>query len=91
MAKNQAKAKQHPRLNFCYLKGIWFLHSRYELKVIGHILKNVQSGKCVCFNEIISLIRMEMKMKIKKLSHRYDIKIDLGLDMDTNIVNIKCT
>ena len=50
----------------------------------------MQSGKCVCFNEIISLIRMEMKMKIKKLSHRYDIKIDLGLDMDTNIVNIKC-
>ena len=31
---------------------------------------------------------MKMKMKMKK-DHIYTTKIDLGLDMDTNIVNIK--
>ena len=31
---------------------------------------------------------MKMKMKMKNRLHRYD-KIDLGLDMGTNIVNIK--
>ena len=30
-----------------------------------------------------------MKMKKKNRPHRYK-QIDLGLDMDTNIVNIKC-
>ena len=34
---------------------------------------------------------MEMKMKKKNRSHRYDINrpTDLGLDMVTNIINIK--
>ena len=31
---------------------------------------------------------MKMKMKMKNRLHRYD-KIDLGLDMGTNIENIK--
>ena len=34
------------------------------------------------------LITMKMKMKIKK-DHVNTIKVDLGLDMETNIVNIK--
>ena len=32
---------------------------------------------------------MDMKVKMKIISHRYDIKLDLDLDMDTNIVNCK--
>ena len=31
-----------PRLNFCYLKIIRFLHPRYHPKIAGDILKNVQ-------------------------------------------------
>ena len=31
---------------------------------------------------------MKMKMKVKNASHRHDIYIDLGLDMDTNIPKI---
>ena len=41
LAKNPAKAKQHPRLNFCYLKIIPTLHLLH-LKLIQDILKNVQ-------------------------------------------------
>ena len=76
------------RLNFRYLKIIHFLHPRYYPKIVGHILKNKQKYKCVCIHEIIRLITMKMKMKIKK-DHINTLKVDLGLDMDTNIVNIK--
>ena len=34
------------------------------------------------------IIIMKLKMKMTKRSHRFDI-IDAGLDMDTNIVNVK--
>ena len=74
-------------LNFSYLRGIRFLHPRYHPKVIGHIKNNVHKYKCGCFNEIMSLITMKMKMKIKKTSQRY---IDPGLDINANILNIKC-
>ena len=32
---------------------------------------------------------MKMRLKMKNRSHIYDIYIDLGLDMDTNIINVK--
>ena len=44
LAKNKAKAKQHPEAELWCLKIIRFLHSRYQPKIIGDILKNVQ--KC---------------------------------------------
>ena len=38
------------RSNFCYLKVIRILHSRYHSKIIGHILKNDH----VCSNAPVS-------------------------------------
>ena len=61
------------RLNFCYLKTIQILHSRYYSKLIGHILKYKKKNNSVCIHEIIRLIIMKMKMKIKNRSYRYDI------------------
>ena len=58
------------RLNFCYLKIIQILHPRYHPKKMGHILKNKQKNKCVCTHEIIRLIIMEMKIKMKIRSDR---------------------
>ena len=60
-------------LNFCYLQITHILRSRYHLIIMGHILKNKQKNKCVCFHEIIRLIIMKMEMKMKNKSHRYDI------------------
>ena len=71
LAKNQANAKK--MLNICFLKVIHILHTRYHLKIMGHILKNKRNNKCVCTNEIMRLIVMKMEMKMKKESHRYDI------------------
>ena len=73
LAKNQVNAKQHPELNFCHLKTMHILQTRYDPKIIGHILKNKLKNKCVCFHEIIRLIIMKMKMKMKNRSHRYGI------------------
>ena len=47
----------------------------------------------VMVNEVIWLIAMRMKLKMKNTSDKYDInttQIDLGLNMDTNILNVKC-
>ena len=43
-------------------------------KIIDHILKNKQKNKCVCIHQIIQLIIMKMKVKMKNRSHRYDNK-----------------
>ena len=41
------------------------------------------------FHEIIRLIIMKIKMKMKKRSHRYDINRPRSRDMGTNVVNIR--
>ena len=75
LEKNQANAKQHLEAELLLFEIIHILHSRYHLKIVGHILKN----KYFCIHDIIRLIIMKMKIKMKNKSHRYD----------TNIVNIK--
>ena len=66
------------------------IHILYQ-KIIGHIQENKQKSKCIviiCNHEILRLIIMKIKMKIKK----HDIgmtQIDLGLDMDTDIIDVK--
>ena len=58
---------------FCYLKIIHIFHQNYDPKVIDHILKTKQKNKGVCIHDIIRLIMMKMKMKIKNRSEIYDI------------------
>ena len=61
------------RLSIYFLKINHILHPHYNLKIIGHCLKNKQKNKCVFIPEIIRLIITQMKMKMKNGSHRYDI------------------
>ena len=70
LAKNKQMLKNTLRLNLCYLKILHILHSRCPPTIIGHILKNKQKNKCVCFLEIVRLIVMKMKMKMKNRSHK---------------------
>ena len=62
-------------MKFCYLKLIHILHSRYHPKIKISILKNKQQNKRVCIHEIMRLITMKIKMKMKNKSHRYGINI----------------
>ena len=73
-------------VKFSYLTIIHILHPRFHPKIKGHILRNKQNSKCVFIHEIAQLIIMKRKMEMKKY-HKDTTKIDLGLDMDTNIVN----
>ena len=60
-------------LDFCYLNIIHILHSRYYSKIIGHVLKNKQKNKCVRIHEIIRLVVMKMKVKMKNVFHIHDM------------------
>ena len=61
LAKNQAKAKQHPEAQL-------LLFEKYSHSLSERTSK--QKNKCAYINEIIRLIIMKMKMKMKNRSHR---------------------
>ena len=42
LAKNQAKAKQHPAAEFLLFENFALCYPRYHSKIIGDIIKNVQ-------------------------------------------------
>ena len=54
----------------------------------GTYSKNYAKKQVCLYHEIIRLITMKMKMKMKNGSYRYDIN-RVGIDMDTNMVNAK--
>ena len=55
-----------------------YSHSSLTLSSKNH-LKNKEKNKCVCIYEIIWLIIMKIKTKIKNRSHRYNINRPRGL------------
>ena len=72
LAKNHAKAKQHPGAGFSlfenYLPSLIMLSSKTDMRYSNKCTKN-----CVCFQEIIWLIILKMRVKIKIILDRYDI------------------
>ena len=58
------KKKASKASNTLRLKFICFLHLRYNPKIIGDILKNVQKNKCVFFSEVNSLMTMKVRLKM---------------------------
>ena len=64
--------KQHPELELLLFEIICFIHPRYHPEIIGQILKNVRK-KDICLNEVIWLMTMEIRLKMKRRSHRYDM------------------
>ena len=48
--------------------------------------KKCAKNKCISFNEVVLLIIMKTRVKMKNRSHSYE----LGHDMVMNILNIKC-
>ena len=70
--KLKQKLSNTLRLNFCYLKILCFVHQRYHPKMIGNVKKK-SKYKCVCFNDVIRLMAMKVRLKMKNRSKRYDI------------------
>ena len=57
-------------MNFCYLKIVHILYTRYHPKIIFY---KINKRTNVLVHEIILLIIVKMKIKTKNRSHRYDI------------------
>ena len=83
MAKKKANAKQYPEL--LLLVNYSHFSSSLSFKNNRAYFKKEAKEHYVCFHEIIRVIIMKMKIKMKNRSHRYDI----NRPMDTNILNIK--
>ena len=88
LAENQAQAKQHPEAELLLFKNYSLSLSRYHPKLMRHS-KNCTKKNCDCCNEIIWLITLKMKVKMKDKSDRYDI-YRTRQDMVTNKLNVKC-
>ena len=71
LAKNQAKAKQHFEIELFLFENYSLSSSISSSKNSKRYSKKCAKNKCVCFDEIIWLIIMKVKMK--KRSHRCDI------------------
>ena len=65
--------RKNLRLNFSHPKIIGILHPRYDLTITGHILKNKQKNRHISIHEIMQLIKMKLKTKIKIDSRKYGI------------------
>ena len=72
LAKNQAKARQHPEAKLLLIESHLLSSSMLSFKTTLRYSKNVQKTS-VSFNEIIWLIIMKIRVKMKNRSHRYDI------------------
>ena len=73
MTKNQANAKQDTETERLLFENYSYSSSTLSFKNNRTYSKNKQKNKCVCAHVIIQLFIMETKMKIKNISHRYDI------------------
>ena len=72
LAKNQAKAKQHPEAELLLFKN-YTLHPFTLSKTNMRFSKKYAKNKFVCFNESMWLITMKMRLKMRNGSHRYKI------------------
>ena len=75
------------RLNFWHKKIIGILHPLNHLTITGHILKNKQKNKHFYIHEIMQVILMKMKTKMKIDSRKCGINRP-RCSTGTNIVNI---
>ena len=89
-AKNQAKAKQHPQTELLLFDNYLLSSSMLSSKNNGRYSEKYARNKCVCFNEIIWLMTMKMRLEINEINHIDTTYIDLGVDIDIHILNTKC-
>ena len=65
MAKNKAKAKQHPETKLLLFENHFILSSMLPSKTNIRYSKKCVENMCVCFNKIIWLMIMKMRLAMK--------------------------
>ena len=73
MEKNQAKAKQHPEAELLISKNYLLSSSTLSSKNNKIYSKKCTKNKYDCLNEVIWLMTMKARLKMKNRLHRYDI------------------
>ena len=73
LVKNQAKAKQHPEAERLLFENYSLSSFMLSFKTNMRYSKKCVKNKCVCFNEIMCLIILKMRLKMNIGSHRYGI------------------
>ena len=68
---------------------IRFLHLYYHSKITGDILKTVQKPSASVLISLYDWWKWKWGRKLK-IDHKDTTLIDLGLDLSTDILNIKC-
>ena len=76
-------------LNFRFLKTICYLYPRYHPETIDDILKNAHTKTATVLITLYDKWQWKWSWK-GKIDHMDVAQIDLGLDINTNIPNIKC-
>ena len=76
-------------LNFRFLKTICYLYPRYHPETIDDILKNAHTKTATVLITLYDKWQWKWSWK-GKIDHMDVTQIDLGLDINTNIPNIKC-
>ena len=70
---SQVKAKQHPEAELSLFENYLLFSSSLSSKNNTKYSKKCTKIKYVCLNEVIRLMTMKMRLKMKNRSHRYDI------------------
>ena len=73
IAKSQVKAKQHPEAELSLFENYLLFSSSLSPKNNTKYSKKCTKIKYVCLNEVIRLMAMKMRLKMKNRSHIYDI------------------
>ena len=73
LGKNQAKAKQHPEAELLLFENYSLSPSTLSSKNNIRYSEKCTKNKRVCLNEVIRLMIMKMRLKMKTRSHIYDI------------------
>ena len=72
-AKNQSKSKQHPGPELLLFENYSLYSSTLSCKNDRRYFKKCTQNKFVYFNEVMRLITMKVTLRMKNISHRYNI------------------
>ena len=73
IGKNEAKTKQHPEAELLLFRNYSLYSSMWSSRNNRRYFKNCTKANSICFNEVIWLMAMNTRLKVKRRSRRYDI------------------
>ena len=73
VGKNQVKARQHPEAEFSLCENYSLSLSMLSSKDVRRYSEKCTKNNCICFNDVIEVMTMKTRLKMKNESQRYNI------------------